>query len=46
MAAITEKSHKEAVWDAINNPKKYVVVQEAPAIRASLGEELGLPPGT
>ncbi len=46
VAAITERKHIEFVWDAINDPSKHVVVQEAPAIRAALGEELGLPPGT
>jgi NADH-quinone oxidoreductase subunit G len=46
VAAISEKSHIEAVWQAIDDPQKYVVVQEAPAVRVALGEELGLPPGT
>ncbi len=46
VGAIKEKSSIEYVWDAINDPKKHVVVQEAPAIRASLGEDLGLPAGT
>jgi NADH-quinone oxidoreductase subunit G len=46
VAAITEKSCINEVWDAIDNQEKHVVVQEAPAVRAALGEELGLPPGT
>ncbi len=46
VAAIKEKSHVEAVWEALDDPQKYVVVQEAPAVRVALGEELGLPPGT
>ena len=46
MAAITEKSCINEVWSAIDNPQKHVVVQEAPSVRAALGEELGLPPGT
>ncbi|MBN1188207.1 MAG: iron hydrogenase small subunit [Dehalococcoidales bacterium] len=45
VAAITEKSHIEAVWQAIDDPRKHVVVQEAPAVRVALGEELGLAPG-
>ena len=31
---------------ALNDPDKQVVVQEAPAIRAQLGEEFGMAPGT
>jgi NADH-quinone oxidoreductase subunit G len=46
VAAITEKSHIDEVWKAISDPDKHVVVQEAPAVRVALGEELGLPPGT
>jgi len=46
VGAIKEKSYVDEVWAAIANPEKHVVVQEAPAIRAALGEELGLPPGT
>lgn len=41
--ALTEKSHVEDVWSAIYNKEKHVVVQEAPAIRASLADEFGLP---
>ena len=40
--ALTEKSHLEYVWDAILDPSKHVVVQEAPAIRATLAEEFDL----
>jgi NADH-quinone oxidoreductase subunit G/NADP-reducing hydrogenase subunit HndD len=46
VGAITEKDDVEAVWAAINDPKKHVVVQTAPATRVSLGEEFGLPPGS
>jgi NADH-quinone oxidoreductase subunit G len=46
VAAITERSNIEDVWNAISDPNKHVVVQEAPAVRVALGEELGLPPGT
>ncbi len=45
VGAITEKEVIDDVWKALNDPEKFVVVQFAPAIRASLGEELGLPPG-
>ena len=33
-------------WDAIDDPDTFVVVQTAPGVRASLGEEFGLPVGT
>ncbi len=44
--ALRERSEVDAVWEAILDPEKHVVVQEAPAIRVSLGEEFGLPLGT
>ena len=46
VGAISEKSHVEAVWKALEDPKKTVVVQAAPAIRAALGECFGCEPGT
>ncbi len=46
VGAIVEKSHVEAVWKALETPGQVVVIQTAPAIRASLGEEFGLPPGS
>jgi iron-only hydrogenase group A len=46
VGAITEKEHIEFVWDAIEDPSKYVVVQTAPAIRAALGECFDYEPGT
>jgi len=36
----------DEVWDAIDNPKKHVVIQTAPAPRAAIGECFGLQPGT
>jgi iron-only hydrogenase group A len=36
----------EAVWNALDDPNKFVVVQTAPAIRAALGECFDYPPGT
>ncbi len=44
--ALREKDNTDDVWNAINDPEKYVVVQTAPAVRAGLGEEFGLPIGT
>jgi iron-only hydrogenase group A len=46
VGAISEKSHVEAVWKALEDPSKTVVVQTAPAIRAALGECFGCDPGT
>lgn len=44
--ALSEKDDTKEVWDAIQNPEKYVVVQTAPAVRAAIGEEFGMPIGT
>lgn len=46
VGALKEKEEKQIVWDAINDPTKTVIVQTAPAVRAALGEEFGLPVGT
>ncbi|MBN1500977.1 MAG: iron hydrogenase small subunit [Spirochaetes bacterium] len=46
VGAITEKSHIDQVWNALDDPEKYVVVQTAPAIRAALGECFDYEPGT
>ena len=43
---MTEKDNTQEVIDAINDPSKIVIVQTAPAVRAALGEEFGLPIGT
>ncbi len=45
VGAIHEKENIDDVWAAIGDPSKYVVVQPAPAVRASIGEEFGLPMG-
>ncbi len=44
--ALREKDNTQDVIDAINDPEKVVIVQTAPAVRAALGEEFGLPIGT
>lgn len=36
----------QRLWEALADPEKYVVVQTAPAVRASLGESFGYPIGT
>ncbi|MGI6112548.1 MAG: NADH-dependent [FeFe] hydrogenase, group A6 [Mahellales bacterium] len=44
--ALMERSYIEDVWGALADPSKHVVVQIAPAIRASIGECFGYEPGT
>ena len=44
--ALTEVDHTNEIIRALSDPKKTVVVQTAPAVRAALGEEFGLEPGT
>jgi len=46
VGALSEKNDIPQVMKAIDNPEKHVVVQTAPAVRAALGEEFGLPIGT
>lgn len=46
VGALREKSHIEMVWNALNDPEKYVIVQTAPAVRAAIGEEFGMPAGS
>ena len=46
VAAIYEKEEIDNVWEAINNPDLHVIVQTAPAVRVSIGEEFGMEPGT
>lgn len=45
VGAISEKDHIDGVWEALDDPETFVVVQTAPAIRAALGEEFGFEPG-
>lgn len=46
VGALKEKDSTQAVWEALLDPSKTVMVQTAPAIRAALGEEFGYEPGT
>jgi len=46
VGAITERSHVDDVWRAIEDPNIFVVAQTAPAIRAALGEIFNYEPGT
>ena len=45
VGALTEKSAIDEVFAALADPDKFVVVQPAPAVRATIGEEFGLPMG-
>lgn len=45
-AALTEHNQIADVWSVINNPKKHVIAQVAPAIRVAVGEMFGMEPGT
>jgi len=44
--ALREKTAVDEVRAAISDPQKFVVVQTAPAVRASIGEGFGMPPGS
>ncbi len=44
-AALREKSHAKDVANSLVDKKKYCIVQVAPAVRASIGEEYNLPLG-
>ncbi len=44
--ALTEVDHTNQLIEDLANPSKTVVVQTAPAVRAALGEEFGMEPGT
>lgn len=46
VGALRERDNTDDVWDAIADPEKVVIVQTAPAVRAALGEEFGMPIGT
>ena len=45
VGALTEISQVYKVWEQLNDPKKTVVVQTAPAVRVAIGEEFGMEPG-
>ena len=46
VGALYEKSDADKVLDAIRDPEKFVVVQTAPAVRATIAEEFGAAIGT
>lgn len=44
--ALHEHDHLKEVVNALNDPERIVVVQHAPAVSVTIGEEFGLPAGT
>lgn len=46
VGALSEVNNTREVMNALNNPKKTVIVQTAPAVRVALGEEFGMEPGS
>ena len=46
LGAMREIDDTREVWNALKDKEKYVVVQFAPAVRATLGEEFGMETGT
>ena len=44
--ALKAKDPASEIWEAIYDPDKFVVVQTAPAVRAAIGEEFGMPAGS
>jgi len=46
VGAITEKIEIKDVWEAIEDDDLHVVVQTAPSIQATIGEEFGMEPGS
>lgn len=46
VGALRERDDTDRIFDAIADPKKYVVIQAAPSVRASIGEIFGYPVGS
>jgi iron-only hydrogenase group A len=46
VGAIFEYDQTEEVWEALRDPSRHCIAQIAPAVRVSLGEAFGYPPGT
>ena len=46
LGAMRQVDDTRKVWHALKDLEKYVVVQFAPAVRATLGEEFGIEPGS
>lgn len=46
VGALYEKDHIQKTREALADPNKTVIVQTAPAVRAAIGEEFGMPAGS
>lgn len=46
VGALTEKSNVKGLKEALADSKKHVIIQTAPSVRASIGEEFGMPIGS
>ncbi len=46
VGALHEKEEIDNVWEKLKDPDTVVIAQTAPAVRAGLGEEFGMPIGT
>ena len=46
VGALRERDDTDIVWKALADKELHVMVQAAPAVRAALGEEFGMPIGT
>lgn len=44
--ALRANDPADYIWEAIDDPEKFVIIQTAPSPRAAIGEEFGYPPGT
>ncbi len=44
--ALRANDPADFIWEAIDDPEKFVIIQTAPSPRAAIGEEFGYPPGT
>ena len=44
--ALSERDDTGAIWDALADPEKHVIVHTAPSIRVTLGDAFDLPVGT
>ncbi|KAB2953111.1 2Fe-2S iron-sulfur cluster binding domain-containing protein [Heliorestis acidaminivorans] len=46
VGSLTDKESMSPIWEILEDPRNHVVVQTAPSIQVTLGEEFGLPVGT
>ncbi len=46
VGALRERDDVDAVLEAVNDPEKFVIIQAAPSVRASIAEAFGYPVGS